>query len=109
MIFEDNYRVFDRMMHLNDQVALELVEEVKLSAVKYAKMRLEWAFMTIEERSQKDSLRTSMHDVFINNINILNRYLEKNNIPEQLKVFDDRKIMGDFACYIAYQLMLDMR
>ena len=103
MDFEKNWAVLEMYEKANDEVLAELIDEVYTKAEKYAAMRLAWRKMTVEEKCAKDSFRTSLHDVFIDSLKIINRYVLKCEY-EPLTLSDDRKTIGDFACFIVYKL-----
>ncbi len=73
-------------------------------AFKYAGVRSEWELFENYERAEKDAYRTSMHNSFITSINVLSRLCESEDIDNswRLKLSDDRKVIGDFACFVAY-------
>lgn len=103
MDFEKNWTVLETYEKSKDETLLELLDDVYTKAEKYATMRLAWRKMTVEEKCAKDSLRTSLHDVFIDSLKIINRYALKCEY-EPLTLSDDRKEIGDFACFIVYKL-----
>lgn len=90
--------------------AIELYNELIESAIKYAVIRAKWAIMDREQKIENDSYRTSLHNAFILQINILARFLRKSGRPalwrnelgneEEDRIF--RKVIGDFACYLAF-------
>lgn len=90
--------------------AVELYNELIEAAIKYAEIRAKWAIMDREQKIEKDSYRTSLHNAFILQINILAHFLRKNGKPalwrnelgneEEDRIF--RKVIGDFACYLAF-------
>lgn len=94
----------------NDPDAVELYGELIETAEKYAAIRAEWAIIDREEKMEKDPLRTSLHNTVILQINVLSRYLRKTGKPALWR--NDlgnekvdrmcRKVMGDFACYLAF-------
>lgn len=108
MNFEKNWELTEKYHESRDEILTELVDDLISQALKYAKMRIDWYGFGREERAEKDSLRSSIHDRFIDNLNILNRYLAKEDM-EVLETDDDRKVVGDFACYIAYRIAVSMR
>ena len=108
MNLEKNWELTGKYQESRDEILQELVNDLVGQALKYAKMRIDWYGFSKEERAEKDSLRSSIHDRFIDNLNILNRYLTKEGM-ETLDTDDDRKVVGDFACFIAYQIALQMR
>jgi hypothetical protein len=71
-------------------------------AVAYAQIRAKWYMMGVDEKRDADSSRTASHNAFIDACNILSRNQAKigedNSWRETLG--DDRKVIGDFACYV---------
>lgn len=55
----------------NDPIYIELWDDFIRSAVKYAQIRTEWKLSDPQKRAEMDSLRTSLHDNFIDTCNIL--------------------------------------
>lgn len=72
------------------------------SAVKYARIRTDWYLSSSSSRQDMDRHRTALHNAFIDSVNILSRNMRKagedTSWREQLGA--DRKVIGDFACYI---------
>lgn len=108
--------IMSKALYVDDvELHNELRADVIKSAVEYAWIRSEWANMTREERIERDAGRSAKHNLFISNLTILYRYLRKLNphagdldLLEDL-LESDRKEIGDFACFIAYQIMLENR
>lgn len=73
------------------------------AAVRYAAIRAEWHFMSLPERATADPSRTIAHNRFIDTCNILSR--EQARIGENNKwreaIGMDRKMIGDFACWVS--------
>jgi len=79
---------------------VELRKSLYKAAVHYASIRAEWEFHSIDDRV--DAARTIVHNRFIDSCNILSR--------EQAKIGEDnswrgvigmeRKLIGDWACYL---------
>lgn len=94
----------------NDPDAIELYGELIKAAEKYAAIRAEWAIIERAEKMEKDPLRTSLHNVAILQINILSRYLRKagkltlwrDELGDEKEDRMCRKVIGDFACYLAF-------
>jgi hypothetical protein len=78
----------------------ELRKSLYKAAVHYATIRAEWEFQTFDEKL--DAARTIVHNRFIDSCNILSR--EQAKIGEDNKwrasIGTDRKLVGDFACYV---------
>ena len=93
-----------------DPKAEELYDDLVSEAGKYAAIRASWQQMSREEKMEKDSLRTSIHDSVIIHFNMLARYLrmqgKKAEWRDRLGYEEDnkfyRKAIGDFGCYIVF-------
>ena len=81
----------------------EFYQEFLAMAAEYAKTRLSWAFMDMDE---DDVSRTIKHNAFMARLTAVCRNLGMDNIEE---IMPDRKTKGDFACYIALFLALEQR
>ena len=72
------------------------------AAFRYASVRAEWHFMSITEKAVADSDRTIAHNRFIDACNVLSR--EQSRIGEdngwRSEIGMDRKLVGDFACWL---------
>ncbi|MCC8051408.1 MAG: hypothetical protein LIP10_12280 [Clostridiales bacterium] len=93
----------------NDTEALEFYTSLIAAAANYANMRALWPTMEREEKIEKDSRRTSMHDSFIIKLHTLANVLSTQG--KDTSWLDDlgndtegygRKSLGDFACYLAF-------
>lgn len=96
-------------IHRNDETLMEIYNDFCASAIKYAHMRAEWFLFSLEQKHEKDSLRTSYHDRFIVQLKALLRYCTNTYSAEFSELPDDRKVIGDFACFVTYQIALSMR
>lgn len=93
-----------------DPKAVELYDDLVSEAGKYAAIRASWQQMSREEKMEKDSLRTSIHDSVIIHFNMLAGYLrmqgKKAEWRDRLGYEEDnkfyRKAIGDFGCYIVF-------
>lgn len=109
------------MLSLNQaKSSYELVNASSLNSLKtavfrqatdYAHLRSQWQLLDQQQRREIDARRTIAHNAFIDSLNILSRNMagqgEDNNWRAMLG--DDRKIIGDFACYITFFLALKGR
>lgn len=86
------------------------VQFYKLS-VRYAQVRARWNFKSVEEMAEDNSERTILHNALIDSINILARNMEKTgeNASWRVTLGNDRKVIGDFACYVAAWLGIRQR
>lgn len=95
-----------------DKTTLEnLKMDLFRKAVAYARIRSEWFFHDTEQRKEQDRVRTLAHNAFIDACNILSRNMAK--IGEDNKwrelLTNDRKAIGDFACWLHALIGISMR
>jgi hypothetical protein len=79
-----------------------LQRELLQLALGYARRRADWRMADLETRKAADAARTAAHDAFIDACNILSRNLAKRGRPNlwRQRLGDNRKEIGDFACYV---------
>ena len=100
-----------------DMEALELYNELMKVATRYAAIRANWLLLSREEKSEQDSGRTSCHNSVIIHFNMLARYLKQQGRTaawrDELGYEEDdpnnRKAIGDFACYLAFVNVINAR
>ena len=87
-----------------DDDKLEFWNEAIKSAARYCKIRNDWETMTRNEKIDADAGRTSAHDAVITNLNVLARIMENEGIDTSWRseLGENRKRIGDFACFISY-------
>ncbi|WP_145473212.1 hypothetical protein [Staphylococcus hominis] len=92
------------ILNHHDTEEMEYWNDFINSCVEYAEIRSTWLFLSREEKLEKDELRTAIHNTVIRNLSILKRMVENRNenIEWYNRFYDDRKRIGDFACYISY-------
>ncbi len=73
-------------------------------AAEYTGIRNRWEFMSIEEKMDADLGRTLTHDGFITSVNILSRIAANEGIDNSWReeLGEERKRIGDFACFVTY-------
>lgn len=71
-------------------------------AVRYARIRTDYQLTPSESTNEIGALRTNAHNAFIYSCNILSRNMANNgeDITWRKTLGDDRKVIGDFACYV---------
>lgn len=82
---------------------LEQAEQDLLkAAVRYARIRTDWKMATLEERKGMDATRTAAHNALIDACNIVSRNAIKQGRTAAWRALlgEDRKEIGDFACYL---------
>ena len=90
---------------------IALRKELVQKALEYARIRAQWMVLTLEQRKEMDQRRTLAHNSFIDACNIMSRNMGKNYEDNSWRadLGDDRKIIGDFACYIHCFLGIEAR
>lgn len=112
---EEAMQIYDDILKSVEKCKIDdkwdFVNEFLKKACIYATTRQQWEFMPREERINKDSSRTITHNVFIDSINILARLLNSDGVetPWREQLGNQRKRLGDFACYVAYIIGLNNR
>lgn len=86
----------------------ELVNELIEYAIQYAQIRVKWQLADNKSRMDLEESRTATHNAFIDSCNILSRGMVKvsEDASWREQLGNDRKVIGDFACYIHYHLSL---
>lgn len=103
--FEELFQLVEKYRDM-DETSSELYEPMKTYAYKYADMRYRFSEMEREEKIERDSHRTSLHNCFMDSVRIYLRYLKNSGIetPDIKWLEDDRKIFGSFACYFIFRV-----
>jgi len=93
----------------SEQSALR--SELFKKGLEYARIRAHWMVASSEQRKEMDQRRTLAHNAFIDACNIMSRNMGINNEDNswRAELGDDRKIIGDFACYIHCFLGIEAR
>jgi hypothetical protein len=81
---------------------IDLKDNLYKTAIRYAGIRAKWYVSILGERKEADFDRTSAHNAFIDACNILSRNMAKISEDNcwRAALGDDRKTIGDFACYL---------
>lgn len=112
---DKSLEIYDEMIYgINSSKTEDIMDFVKDmvdKANKYTSIRCKWEFMSNEERMEEDSMRTALHNSFITSINIVSRILASEGIDVSWreKLGDDRKVVGDFACFISFMIGITNR
>lgn len=103
------YKTMDENLDRHDADIVDLYNRLIEKAVRYAHIRAEWNTLSREEKLERDSSRTAAHDSFISSINIIARSEGEIGLQWRECLTDDRKRIGDFACYLALFRAIDSR
>lgn len=98
----------------DDEDGMDILGEYLTAAAKYAGIRAGWNRLSREEKADTDANRTACHNKVIFHLNILSRYLASKGKDTQWRdelgdEKENRKKIGDFACYVALMEGLDAR
>jgi hypothetical protein len=88
-----------------------LRKELLLKALEYARIRAQQMVSSLEQRKEIDQRRTIAHNAFIDACNIMSRSMGMNDEENswRAELGDDRKLIGDFACYVHCFLGIEAR
>lgn len=102
MITLDYATAYNAWSNIHDSKLIELKKMLYKAAYRYASIRTEWQFMSSVEQAESDLGRTAAHNHFIDSCNILSRSQlavgEDNKWRSEIGM--ERKLIGDFACYV---------
>ncbi len=85
--------------------------ELFRKAIDYAGIRAEWQISGPEKRLEMNEARTRTHDAFIEACDMMGRRMsdEREDASWREDLGDDRKEIGDLACYLHLMLGLAAR
>mgnify|MGYP005852511673 CR=1 FL=1 len=101
------YKIFQNFYKaIENSNQADLRKSLYKNALRYAKLRADWFLVDREQRELMHEERRSAHNVFIDACNIMSRIMIKNgeDASWRKELGDDRKVIGDFACYINFVL-----
>lgn len=96
---------------INQTKLFSLKNDLINYAVEYSIIRVEWYLASDEDKSALEDARTTKHNAFIDACNILSREMLKQyeDASWRIDLGNDRKVIGDFACYVHCFLGLSSR
>lgn len=112
--FSEAEQIYSSLLNSSNQLDKEFQEEwttFVLLCVEYASACGKWLTLSREEKLANDESRTVTHNKVIYQLKILKGLAsEQGNDVAWFEQFnDDRKRIGDFACYVAYIYALNAR
>ena len=89
----------------------EIVNELIEKSIKYSVVRAKWEVWNREIKIKEDEGRTLKHNSVIDAFNILARLIKSEDIDTSWRdrLGDDRKRIGDFACFLTYMVGINNR
>lgn len=108
MTFDDASRLWQLMRRTKQT---ELLNDLIAAAVTYARIRTDYRLAGSEGRGEQEQSRSVAHNRLIDACNILSRAMAAKGEDNawRAELGDDRKNMGDFACFIHCALGLEAR
>lgn len=103
------YQAMEEHLDRQDEDIMDIYSRMMDKAVRYANVRAGWQKLTREEKLEQDESRTALHDSFISNLNVIARTEGEAGKEWREQLTEDRKRIGDFACYIALFLAIGSR
>lgn len=104
------YSEIVRNLDDRDSDHMEFYDDFVKKCIRYAGIRAEWRLKSVQEKMDTDSNRTSAHDAVIRGLTIIGRLQGDKAAGWVSKVgLDDRKRIGDLACYVALWSGLEAR
>lgn len=109
---EEARPIYDAVVACRDDARLVgLADDVLAASLAYAHVRARWRLASAENRREADSGRSRLHDGLIAAVNALSRNAAARgrDIEWRRELGDDRKRVGDFACWCAAFLGIEGR
>jgi hypothetical protein len=90
------------LIQIEKTALTHLLEELLGCAIRYGGIRTAWYISDLNDRRELEQSRTMAHNVLIDACNILSRNMLKNGEDNawRAKLGNDRKVIGDFACFV---------
>ncbi|EGV02894.1 hypothetical protein [Streptococcus sp. ST16] len=112
--FSEAEQIYSSLLNSSNQLDKEFQEEwttFVLLCVEYTSIRGKWLTLSREEKLANDEARAVTHNKVIYQLKILKSLAneQSNDVTWFEKFNDDRKRIGDFACYVAYIYALNAR
>ena len=95
------YETISSHVDRTDEDIVGLYNDMIARAVRYANIRAGWNSLSREQKMEQDLSRSMAHDAFITSVHIVARIQGSSGAKWCDRLSDDRKRIGDFACYIA--------
>ncbi|HIS56014.1 MAG: hypothetical protein ACLU6W_00945 [Lachnospiraceae bacterium] len=112
LTYHEAEEIFQEMQSHTDKSDPDIAgiyDNLYRQAIQYANIRARWPFLSKEEKMETDSRRTSLHDAFITSVNIVSRLQAEAGARWRVRLGDDRKRIGDFACFMALFFSIEAR
>ena len=107
----DYTTAIDVWNQIKDTVLTDLKLNLVETGIRYAQIRVEWLLADSEKQAVIGQDRTTCHNSFIVACDVLARNMSKHgeNGSWRRRLSDDRKVIGDFACFLHCRLGISAR
>ncbi|MBE6013758.1 MAG: hypothetical protein E7241_00115 [Lachnospiraceae bacterium] len=108
LTIEDAMRIYSEMVESIEKCTMEDKKEFwkdfLKKAAEYTHVRNMWEQMNRAEKIDADQGRTLKHDSFITSLNVLSRIATNEGVDCSWRdeLGEERKCLGDFACFVTY-------
>ena len=104
MNWNDAQKIVNEITKYNtkDEDLIDLRDDFYQACLRYSNLRFKWYFSDLDKKKEMDKERTAAHNALISSWNVLCRYMNNQNIECNSKELfpNDRKNIGDLACYL---------
>lgn len=102
MNYDTTVKVYDAMREGDAHLRMEVVR----LAIRYAQIRVEWQLAETAVRREMEGRRSAAHNAFIDAVNVLSRAMRAAGRDNEWRrlLTEDRKEIGDFACFLVAHL-----
>jgi len=104
MNWNDAQRIANELIkhESKDEDFIELRQDFFIASLRYSNLRFKWYFTDMENKKEMDKERTAAHNSLISCWNALCRYMNNQGIELASNALfpNDRKNIGDLACYL---------
>lgn len=99
MTFEEASQI---LIELKASSLKTFANKLIVTGIRYSRLRVDWRMCAPADRVELDQERTIAHNAFISSCNVMARNMEKLNEDAswRKRIGNDRKEIGDFACWI---------
>ena len=101
---ERAYEMLLEPEYSQDETYMHMLNAFVESCIRYASYRISWNLYSYAQKTEIDPERTRHHNQVIADAKSLYNYMENTGMNSFWfdRISENRKTIGDFACYVAY-------
>lgn len=112
--FNEAEKIYNKLISSANHLDKEFQEywhEFIVASLHYSQARGKWWTISQDERREFDSTRTTLHNKVIFQLKLLKGIIKESNGDTSWfdDITEDRKRIGDFACYVIYIYSVNAR